>query len=115
MADRETIDDFDQATAEALGELLADPQTSNAVRLQIINELLDEDKGQSFFDTIFKEEMSKGNCPSCNHENHWAIPEEELNIRGWITHEIDKRVKQHSNEETCKEFAEACSKKKTTC
>jgi len=114
VADRELIDDFDEATAASLAEMLVDPQTSPPVRLQIIEMLLEEDRGASFFDMMLKEGMSHGRCPNCKHENEWLIPEEELNVRNIITHEKDPRVKQHTSVDTCKEFAEACSKKKTT-
>lgn len=112
--DGSMMDDFDEQNAAALAEMLADPQTSEAVRLQIINEILESEKGASFFDMMVQEAMTLGNCPHCTHRNHWLVPEEELNIRGWITYEQDSRVKQHTSEDTCKEFAEACSKKRVT-
>jgi hypothetical protein len=108
------MEDFDEANAQALAEMLADPNTSEATRLQIINEILESEKGASFFDMMFAEEMTLGNCPQCKHRNHWLIPEEELNIRNFVTHEQDNRVHQHTSEQICKEFAEACSKKKTS-
>jgi len=108
------MEDFDEANATALAEMLADPNTSEATRLQIINEILESEKGASFFDMMFSEEMTLGNCPMCRHRRHWLIPEEELNIRGWVTHEQDNRVHQHTNEKICPEYQEACSKKVTT-
>lgn len=105
------MDDFDEANATALAEMLADPNTSSATQLQIINEILESEKGVSFFELMFAEDMTLGNCPLCKHRRHWLIPEEELNIRGFISHEQDSRVHQHTNEEICREFAEACIKK----
>jgi hypothetical protein len=106
--------DFDEANAQALAAMLVDPQTSEATRLQIINEILESEKGSNFFDSMFHETMSHGVCPSCKHQSHWLIPEEELAVRGFITHEEDKRVKQYTNVKDCPEFAEACAKKKTS-
>jgi hypothetical protein len=112
--DKGLMDDFDEQNAAALAEMLADPQTSEAVRLQIINEILESERGASFFDLMVQESMTLGNCPNCKHRNHWLVPEEELNIRGWITHEEDSRCHQHTNEEICPEFSEACMKKRVT-
>lgn len=108
------IEGFDEKNAAALAAMLVDPQTSEAVRLQIINELNETSKNQTFFETMFNEELSVGNCPHCAHENHWLIPEDDLVQMGWITHKKDPRVKDHTESEDCEEFSEACAKKKTT-
>lgn len=106
--------DFDEKNAKALTDMLTDPHTSEPVRIQIINELNEQSKNQTFFETIFNEELSFGECPCCKHQNHWLIPEDELSQMGWVSHRKDPRVKKHTTSKDCQEFAEACSKKKTT-
>jgi hypothetical protein len=114
LANERCIDDFDEANAGVLAEMLADPHTSEPVRLQIINDILDASKDDSFFETMLQEEMSLSGCPHCNHQNHWLIPEDDLNQMSWVSHEKDGRVKRNTTAEDCEEFAEACAKKKTT-
>lgn len=107
-------DDFDEANAQVLIEMLMDPNTTEAVRLKIVTEILDQSKDTSFWELMFQENMTLAKCPKCNHENHWLIPEEELSIMGWVTTEKDSRVPRHTNSEVCLTYEEACSKKKTT-
>lgn len=111
---KDLIKDFDEENAAVLAGLLVDPQTSEAVRLQIINELNETSKNETFFETMFNEELSVGLCPCCAHKNHWLIPEEDLNQMGWVTSKKDERVKAQTTFNDCNEFAESCSKKKTT-
>lgn len=109
-----SVEAFDEANASALAAMLVDPQTSESVRLNIINELNAADSSNSFFETMFAEQLSMGNCPTCFHTNHWLIPEDDLNQMGWISSKEDKRVKPHTTKADCPEFQEACAKKKTT-
>lgn len=106
--------DFDEDNAKALSEMLADPITSENVRLQIINTLLEEGKDDTFFETMYRELMSLGECPLCSHENHWAVPEDELNMFGWVSAEKDPRVKANTTIKDCPEYQEACAKKRLT-
>jgi hypothetical protein len=106
--------DFDEENASALAEMLADPVTSENVRIQIIQSLLEEGKDITFFETMFKEAMSLAACTFCGHENHWLIPEDELNQMGWVSYEQDNRVPRNPSKKDCREFQEACAKKKTT-
>jgi hypothetical protein len=108
------IEAFDEKNAAALAEMLVDPQTSEAVRLQIINELNEASKSETFFEAMFSEALSLGACPCCAHKNHWLVPEDDLNQMGWVTSKEDPRVKPHTDSNDCREFSEACSKKKTT-
>lgn len=108
------IDDFDEANAKALAEMLVDPQTSEAVRLQIINEILEHEGNSTFWETMFKEDMTMAECPHCKHKTHWLIPEEELNVMGFISADQDPRIHRHTSQDSCKLYAEACIKKKTT-
>jgi len=108
------LDDFAEQNAAALAEMLADPQTNPTVRLQIITEILQSSENQTFFQTMFEEEISLAECPCCKHKNFWLIPEDDLNEMGFVSHEEDERVHRHTTSETCEEYAEACSKKKST-
>jgi hypothetical protein len=117
MADDKTsklIEGFDEQNASVLAQMLVDPQTSEAIRLQIINELNEASKNETFFEAMFSEALSLGSCPHCMHKNHWLVPEDELNQMGWVTHKEDPRVKRHTDAKDCEEFAEACSKKRVT-
>lgn len=107
-------DDFDESNAKVLIELLADPVTSEPVRMQIINDILEQTKDNSFFETMFKELMVFTECPNCSHENHWLIPEDELNVMGYVTSENDIRVLKETDVNVCNKYAEACVKKKVT-
>lgn len=109
-----SIDGFNESNAKALTEILIDPATPESVRLQIINELNESEKSNSFFETMFKELLTVGACPCCHHENHWLIPEDDLSQMGWVTPEKDSRVPQHTDKNSCPDFAEACAKKKVS-
>jgi hypothetical protein len=112
--DDRLMDDFDVANASALAEMLGDPATSEKVRLMIINEVLESSKNITFFEAMFNEALSLAKCPFCKHENHWLIPEDDLNQMDWVSCEQDERVPRHSSADLCKDYAEACSKKKVT-
>jgi hypothetical protein len=116
MADEKkpTADGFDEANAQALAEMLMDPKTSAAVRLQIINELNEAAKSATFFEAMFNDELSLGRCPHCAHQTHWSVPEDVLNQFGWVSHEKDPRVKKQTSAVDCPEFQEACGKKRTS-
>jgi hypothetical protein len=105
---------FDENNAAALADLLVNPATSKTVQLQIINEILESSKEETFFETMIQEEMSLGNCSFCGHQNHWLVPEDDLNTLGWVSYEKDTRVKQNTTIKDCEEFQEACLKKKTS-
>jgi len=105
---------LDAKNASVLASLIADPTVSEHVRLQVLNKLLEAAKDKDFFDTMFEESMSVGECPDCGHINHWLVPEDELNQRGYVTSQKDQNVKPHTTSEDCSEYAEACAKKKTS-
>jgi len=106
------IDEVDQGNAKVLADLIADSGTTDSLRVKIITKLLESREGQDFFKTIYEEGLSFGKCPECDHQNHWAIPEDVLNQMGWTTYENDPRVLKTTNEETCPDFQEACIKKR---
>lgn len=108
-----SVDGFNEDNAKALTEILIDPATPESVRLQIINELNENEKTNSFFETMYTELLTLGVCPCCHHENHWLVPEDDLNQMGWISAENDNRVPKHTDKNSCSSYAEACSKKKT--
>lgn len=109
-----TFESVENTNLSILAELVADPQTSEHLRVNIINKLLESRAGQNFFLTMFEEGLSFGSCPCCGHKNHWLIPEDSLNEMGWVSYKNDKRVPTQATESDCSEFAEACLKKKTT-
>lgn len=104
---------IDKANAEVMADLVADPMTTEHLRVKIITKLLESREGQDFFKTMFEEGLSYGECPCCGHTNHWAIPEDELNQMGYVTHEKDTQVESgKTTKEICPDFQEACKKKK---
>lgn len=105
-------DTLDAQNAAVLAELVCDPLTTEHVRVQILNKLLENKRNDNFFVTMFNEQLSLGKCPKCEHKNHWLIPEDDLNQMGWVTHEKDKNVKRHTTAKDCPKYQEACSKKK---
>lgn len=109
-----TFESVENTNLSILAELVADPQTSEHLRVNIINKLLESREGNTFFVTMLEEGLSYGVCPDCGHENHWLIPEDSLNELGWVTFKKDPRVVSQPTSEDCKEFAEACPKKKTS-
>lgn len=111
MADN--LSDFHKENAEILLALALDESTTEHTRIQIFTKLLENKKDSNFFETMFRELMSYGPCPECGHENHWLIPEDDLNQMGYITSKHDPRVKAHTTADDCPEYQEACVKKKT--
>lgn len=106
------LDGFDEQNAAILAEMLVDLQTSESVRLQIINELNEAAKTTDFFEVMFNEMLSFCACPTCGHENHWLVPEDRLNTFGWVSSQNDPRVKALTTAKDCETFEEACHKKK---
>ena len=82
---------FDEAQIQAMVDMIAHPFTPEHSRVQILNKLIEADSAEDFFDVMLKEMLDVGRCPECAHENHWAIPEEELNQRGIVTSQLDSR------------------------
>lgn len=109
-----TTETVDLENAKVMAELIVDPQTSDHLRVTIINKLLESGGDTDFFPTIFEEKMSHGQCPLCNHENHWLIPEDVLNKMGWVTSQEDLEVVELTDEASCAKWQEACKKKKVT-
>jgi len=98
--------------AEVLAELLVKSSPSTHLSIKILNKLLEARSEYEFFETMFEENMSHGECPHCGHANHWLIPEDELNKMDWVTHKQDSRVPDMPNHDDCTDFAESCQKKK---
>ncbi len=112
MAKRE--DFIDAVNAEVIAEMIADPDTPDWLRVQMINKILESRKADNFFAAMLAEHLSFGKCPECNHENHWLIPEDDLNQMGWVSHQEDDRVKRMTTIEDCQRWQEACKKKKVS-
>jgi Zn ribbon nucleic-acid-binding protein len=103
---------LDKASAQVMADLIADPTTPENLRVNIITKIMESREGQDFFQTMFEESLSLGECPDCGHENHWAIPEDILNEMGWVSYEKDPRVPKHTTRDECDQYQEACAKKK---
>jgi hypothetical protein len=98
--------------AKVLAELVIDPATPEALRIKILNKLLEASEGSSFFRTMYDEGLSRAACPDCGYESHWLVPEDELNKMGWVSSEKDPRVPKFTNKDTCSTWEEACQKKR---
>ena len=105
---------LNEANAAVLVELITGPDISENIRIQAMEKLTDAKENQSFFRTMLEEGLTKGVCPHCDHENHWLIPEEELNQMGYVSKEEDERVPETTDVENCELFQQACLKKKIT-
>lgn len=106
------FDSLEKENAETLATLIVAPETSDNLRVQILNKLLDSTAADNFFETMVKEDLSYGACPNCGHLNHWLVPEEDMNRFGLVSHEDDPRVKRTTTAKDCRRFQEACIKKK---
>lgn len=105
---------LDTANAEIIAELISDPDTPDALRVSLINKLLESKKSDNFFVTMLEEKLSWGSCPSCEHMTHWLIPENDLNQMGFVSHELDPRVSRMTTAKDCPKWQESCKKKKVT-
>ena len=114
MPKKESYETIEAQNASVLADLVVDPMTPEATRVQILNKLLESKSDQNFFDTLIEERLDFAECPNCQHTNFWLTPEIELNKRGISTSSRDPRVKDHTTEQECPEWQEACQKKKVT-
>ncbi len=105
---------LDTQNVKVIAQMIADAQTTEHLRVLLINKLLESKGDDNFFPTMFEEKMSFGACPDCGHENHWLIPESDLNKLGWLTSEEDDKVPIQTNADLCSQWAEACIKKKVS-
>jgi hypothetical protein len=105
---------MDEANAAVLVELITGPNISENLRIQAMEKLTASKDNDSFFQTMLEENLTLGECPSCQHKNHWMIPEEELNQMGYVSMEEDDRVPETTDDKSCPEFQQACLKKKVT-
>ena len=107
-----SFDTLDQDNINVLIELIVDPNTTETLRVKILNKLLGATESENFFETMMKEMLDYGACPCCGHENFWLCPEEELNRMGVVTHQRDDRVKRITTAADCPKWQQACGKKK---
>jgi len=112
MAKKKKQTDLNAANAAVLAEIVTDPLTTEHTRVEVLNMLSQLGVSETFFGEMFKIKSSFGECPECGHENHWLIPEDELNVLDWVTSEKDDRVKLHTTIKDCVRYQEACIKKK---
>ncbi len=105
---------LDEKNAEVLVELVCGPDISENLRISAMEKLVASKDNDNFFQTLFEEKLSYGSCPHCRHENHWMLPEDEANQMGWVSHDEDERVPEHTNAKSCPTFEQACKKKRCT-
>src|SRR5258706_14237596 len=106
-----SFDTLDQSNINIMIELIVDPNTTEALRVKILNKLLGATEAEDFFETIAKEKLDFGPCPCCGHENDWLTPEEALNRMGIATHQRDDRVKRMTTEADWPRWQQACGQK----
>lgn len=103
---------LDSENAKTIVDLIADPDTPESLRIKLIRKILETRHSDNFFKTMYEQKLSYGKCPNCRHENHWLIPEAELNRLGWVSSEQDSKVPKFANAEICPKWEQACSKRK---
>lgn len=108
------FDSLEESNAQVLVDLVTDAATSEHLRIQILEKLKEGKKGNTFFQTMLQERLSWGQCPCCDHKNHWLIPEDDLNQMDYVTSKIDPGVSENVTAKECPEFQEACRKKRIT-
>lgn len=105
---------LNEANAAVLVELITAPNVTETLRISAMEKLTASKGDEDFFRTMLEEKLSYGECPHCQHKNHFLIPEENLNQMGYVSKDEDERVPETTNEESCPTFQEACLKKKVT-
>ena len=105
---------MEEANVAVLVELIVGANISESLRIQAMDKLISNKEGQNFFKTLFEEKLSFGACPKCEHNNHWLIPEDDLNEMNYVSEKEDTRVPAQTTAETCVTFEQACKKKKVT-
>jgi hypothetical protein len=105
---------MDEANAAVLVELITGANISENLRIQAMEKLTASKANDSFFQTMLEEDLTAGECPYCQHKNHWLVPEEALNQMSYVSKEEDDRVPETTDEKSCPEFQQACLKKKCT-
>ena len=109
-----SITTLSEENASVLIEIILDPSTPDHIRIKALNALTEASDTNSFFDLLLENGMDYAACPECGHENHWLIPEVELNQRNIFTFERDNRVKKNTTEQDCVKYQQACGKLKIT-
>ncbi len=105
---------LDEANAAVLVELITGANISESLRIQAMQKLTASKDNDTFFQTMLEEDLTYGECPHCQHKNHWLVPEEELNQMAYVSKEEDDRVPDTTDDKSCPEFQQACLKKKCT-
>ena len=106
---------LEEKNASVLVEIITGANVSENLRIQAMDKLLgDREGGETFFRTMLEEKLSYGECPHCQHKNHFLIPEEELNQMGYVSREEDDRVTETTDSSNCELFQQSCLKKKIT-
>ena len=103
---------LDEANAAVLVELICGPNITETLRIQAMEKLTGSKEGQTFSKTMLEENLTYGECPHCQHKNHWLISEDDLNQMSYVSSEEDDRVPQYTDADLCEEWQESCLKKK---
>jgi hypothetical protein len=105
---------LDEANAEVLVELITAPNISESLRIQAMAKLTEARTDTTFSRTLMDEKLSYGECPKCQHVNHWLLTEDDANQMGWVSHKEDDRVPEHTDEKNCPIYQQSCKKKRVT-
>lgn len=102
----------EEANAQVLVDIIVSDDTGDVQRIDAIQKIENLRKKDNFFETMVEGELSRGECPHCKLSIEWAVPEDELNKLGIVTAEQDERVKKHTTAKDCKQYQQACGKKR---
>ena len=106
---------LEEANAAVLVEIITGANISENLRISAMEKLMgDREGGETFFRTMLEENLTKGTCPHCDHSNHWMIPEEALNMMGYVSKDEDERVPETTDADSCPLYQQSCLKKKIT-
>jgi len=103
---------LEEKNAEVLIELITGSNISETLRIAAMERLLGSKERQGFSRTVFEEKLSFGACPHCNFECEWLVPEDALNMFGWVSHHEDDRVLEYTNAKSCSTYEQACKKRR---
>ena len=104
---------LNEANASVLVELItSNDKITETLRIDAMKKLVEGKEDQDFFRTLFDEKLSYGECPHCQHMNHWLLPEDVGNEMGWVSKDEDERVPETTDGDSCPEFQQSCLKKK---
>lgn len=105
---------MEEANAAVLVELITGSGISETLRITAMERLIASKTNDTFFETMFEENLTYGTCPHCDHANHWLITEDAANQMGWVSHKEDPRVPETTDAKSCPTYEQSCKKKRIT-